>query len=389
MENKECTEIFSKYLRISGLEQFKLERLLPEHSRVVEGFLLAMRSWVDGAKLFPNNNQMDPIYVDLSSDLSLGATAFIHENKGFISVNIGTVLLIKEIFFRLLSHPEVLPLIGNPGIENASLVADTSKLYNSRIYFEKNEDEETKPVDNVRQGYALLLSVIALEFLIMHEYGHHRHGHLLFTESEGYMAEISEFSKPGISLFRTEKDKVLLQMLEFDADAYATSQSLCGLFDKIQNRSQVYLDFLGEDRFEEKMLPLWCFSIFSIFRIFDDGQFKAEDLIRKSHPPHRVRTFTIFNIVEQYFLNEVNNKALWNLFESDIAANSMDEVEDAFALISGQERPNLPHGVDSLLKQETMNHVFVVITKWQEVRAKLLPFSRGINLPDHRVSTEH
>ena len=67
-------------------------------------------------------------HIDFIENSSLNACAFIFEGFDFIGINWGAVLVIREVFDRIMSCPNILPHIGDP-----SKVTALPKLFNMNI----------------------------------------------------------------------------------------------------------------------------------------------------------------------------------------------------------------------------------------------------------------
>src|SRR4051812_40373193 len=57
--------------------------------------------------------KMPPIHFDWIENDCINACAFTHRDKYFIGVNVGSVVYLHSLFSRMLSHPRVLPNVGD------------------------------------------------------------------------------------------------------------------------------------------------------------------------------------------------------------------------------------------------------------------------------------
>jgi hypothetical protein len=227
------------------------------------------------------------IYADFLDDGESNAVADIYGCMGLIGVNKGSVMLPVEMFNRMLSHPLVLPHLGNSRVEKVgpqhregmptnynTLVADRTTT--------GRKSGPTFPIDPTRQAVVLMCSEIAWGFLALHELIHIVHGHVEYlykTRGVPYILEGLQSGKtPALS-----QDDLDFQTLELWADSIANSAVLRGLLTKSPNP---ILNAIFPK--PEQKLALWSFAMHTLFRIWG-LKIDPADLQGHSHPPTLMR----------------------------------------------------------------------------------------------------
>lgn len=151
------------------------------------------------------------IHFDLVEDLRLNALAFATKTIDFVGILAGTVLIIRDLFNRMLAHPEVLPNIG----ESTTEIADGITIPNLNNYAQYL-DPQCFPKCAIRAQYADILTETALKFIAGHEMGHLLNGHCELRSQNAVnilCLERDDDDKPcGL-------DNLSLQTLELDADS--------------------------------------------------------------------------------------------------------------------------------------------------------------------------
>jgi len=255
--------------------------------------------------LFANNliqeykNEFCPklprVHFDFVKDHRLNAFAFYDPQTkcGFIGIRTGAVGLIYDLFYRIMSHPEVLPNLGNVGVErlrqpycSEGIVDDFSKLSilgnnpGGRL-------AEVFPIDDERKRYAESLALIAIEFFVIHELAHLANGH---CEYDNKISSIPLFIEA-----QSGKSKVGLmvkQYFEVVADAHA---SLWTWLKRLKNMSD---DQMTARSLLEKgnsivirtqlLMTDWVLAIVLMFWLFDIST-NPDSLHTADHPPAVLR----------------------------------------------------------------------------------------------------
>jgi hypothetical protein len=219
---------------------------------------------------------MPPIHFEYANHPFVNASAFFmpYNRQGYIAVNTGLVLLVYDLFYRMLSHPEILPESGDATAESVrdpfhteGIFDDYNKLRASRPKMERLAD--TLPRNSQRRKLADSLATLAIDFIIFHEIAHIRFGHCEFVDSSTRTFMIEELAATNNT---TAIDPMTVQFFEWHADGFASnatyttyvadsSQEIQGARRRIQTRgfSLPGYEFLISD---------WAFAIGSLFWLF-------------------------------------------------------------------------------------------------------------------------
>lgn len=154
------------------------------HARVFDSCAYAV------AAIAPNRKQILFVFLDQPE---LNACAFKHGDDGYIGINCGSVLVLHDLFLRMMANPTFMPEIGNAGGEKA--LEKLPRLETNCLALPRTTELPyglvTAPYDPVRTVYAAHLAQIALDFLFLHEYRHVEGGHLHWSNlSTAYMAQV-------------------------------------------------------------------------------------------------------------------------------------------------------------------------------------------------------
>jgi hypothetical protein len=136
-----------------------------------------------------------PIEFVLIDSPSLIARVAQPSDKGYVMISAGTILLLVDLFYRILAHPQSYPNIGNPAAESIQpfhqhgVERDFVVMAHARGY----GIDGVRPRDDERARQAGLLAISAFQFLLLHELAHVEMGHLGYRASKKGMPLISEF----------------------------------------------------------------------------------------------------------------------------------------------------------------------------------------------------
>lgn len=204
----------------------------------------------------------------------------------FIGINIGGLLVLYDAFMKIMSHPENFKDVGDSSIEVIS------KLEGKDMHLDivnAKGHSPTFPNCPIRSNFAQVLTLTALDFLFFHEIGHLRNGHL-----EYYREYLNfNFLPEAFSDLPSNARQDILQALEMDADALATTHTL-------QSACQQW--FVGAENIDgvlanvisacygsiKETVSTVLFSIYIFFRIFDQ-EWRFEKQHTLSHPMPAVR----------------------------------------------------------------------------------------------------
>lgn len=313
------------------------------------------------------------IYIDFIDNLSFNACVAKFKDKYFIGINFGAYVLIKDLFYKILSSKYTFKNIGNSDIESAEDVKMNIFLGEGGITFDATAYTYAVPKDKVRMEYSHVLSSIVLDYIFLHELGHILRGHVDYVlETTGvtewaeifHSAEIKNKIAPSFS-----------QTLEMDADSFSINNILLlvKVFkERVKNEpvsiSETYKEIILND---QQYVDCMVFSLYTLFKIFGF----ANDLNDKyrSHPTPITRVILILTNIAQLIMKGDNFSEAAGSFLKIIG-----EAELCFSKVSYQKTDAVE------LEQNWKASAPVaseIINNWNNVRPFLLKHAYGV-LPD-------
>jgi len=309
------------------------------------------------------------VYIDIIDNSSLNACATKSGQKYFIGIHGGTIFLIYDIFFRMMSSRNIFTGIGDVTKE-----AETKKIFNAQLTdlgqlaVVKDQHEILTPVSYARGLLAQLFIDIAIEFLIAHEYAHIIFGHVDYCHSILGTFEIEETTQKST----TSKviDPLVSQTLEMDADSFATNRGMEMLNLIFTNPNFAVPDAQQFYKNWPSMIKMWVFSIYTFFRIF--GHTNNSNSIKTDlHPPASIRSHLVMANIFSIFQVKYDTSLLSEI--STICIDAALTVEKAFEEISHQGFDLAP--LDFSKKEEALIHGRFLMKNWNIVRPLLEPFT--------------
>lgn len=325
------------------------------------------QAWIDSIRYSKQTmppGTMPYVYFDYIENYGISACASSSLGRQhFIGLNIGAVFMLHTLFDRALSHPEILPLVGEANQETVPPILP--RMYDDfEKYIEyanrQNPIDKCAPVCRERAAHAHLLSTLAIQFLVAHELAHLRNGHI------------------GLTIDRPSMSGLMKQCLEMDADAWATVQGITWLAHRIEDPQFVPKCWkVGESIFDAAVFS-WCFAVYILFRTFDFEDPDFVDVSTLSHPPPQNRIAMVMATIISLLQRDRDENTVYAFLNT--LQNVVKQSEQAFALLTfGEARTGL------LLKafgEEGVAHTKLLTDHWRDVvRPTLLPFSYANDLP--------
>jgi len=252
-----------------------------------------MYYWITRVKSVAESSSMPGIYIDYIANGSLNAVASENEGLGYIGINWGDIIILGDLFCRMLSHPRVMKSIGNVAEEFLDPVFQDGVNLNGDDLQKRrwptgcpqeNQIWAAMPKDLIRLHSAEICRMIALDFLCLHELAHVGYGHIAYYKDKfaiPFLLEIdSSTHPPDLQMTR--------QALELNADAFAASVSLNSF---LSNRRHL-LESIPELKplmSDKVAVFLWGFAIASLFYVFEPS-FDVDSLPSLTHLPASIRS---------------------------------------------------------------------------------------------------
>lgn len=284
-----------------------IEKGILKSTPLIEHILSLLR--VEVEVLRKGEKDLPPIYLDLIENKDFNAFATKRGEQYFIGICAGAIIHSIDVFSRMLSANTILPHLGNAANE-----APPQKIYDIQF---KNTDgslsffsRQLIPKDIVRQEAMVMFVKHMVEFLVIHEYAHIVYGHFNYHAAHP-----------------TTKDALACQVMETDADSFATFIAMNLLFGTNQLRPDLSANLQVYYKDVPSRLKMWLFPIFTYFRLFGFSN-QHYSLEKDIYPPPCCRANIIMDTIHSMVTEEFNLADATSLVS--IITNTMMEVEDAF-----------------------------------------------------------
>lgn len=308
----------------------------------------------------------DEINLYIINASHFGAFATKIDSKYYVGINLGTIAVISDFFSRLVlafrfhSDGRVEKVDDHRAQETSGDPLGTWSEY-------RLSD------DLLHNQTAGAFSWQALNFIIAHELAHILLGHCDFDE----LSNFAYWSDKSIIPLKDSEVALISQALEMQADAIAVRLVLLNLPDPL-------LYFADPDAKTRPVIEpslqlriaYTFFSIFFVFRLFDELHWNQRSLERVSHPPAPMRVFGALG--EGAAIFEVPpNSDLVNFrlcFEAVLSFG-----DSMFALALG--RATNKTGTVASLLDSTREYLLTVEAKQREIIPRLKPLFQNVIIP--------
>jgi hypothetical protein len=298
------------------------------------------------------------IYVDVINDFSLNACAGKKGKRYFIGINIGVLVLLSNILFRMFSSNSVLAEIGDISKEK-----DTRKIYDAQIRnIQKLLDdfnEDLTPKDETRLAAGSFFFKSILEFLMFHEYAHIISGHIDYYSATKGVFKLYEIQSDFHS---SCEDPIFQQTIELLADDFAVFG--CMRFLHHTQLGEMPINPLLKPYFNDwrSTLQFWYLPIYTFFRIF--GHLNHPHLLKLGHHPMpAIRSHLVLESIDHFLDNYFN---VPNHEEVSLSCiESVFKIEDALGKVSEQGKDLRP--LKYILTEEVSNYTKILMNKKDDV----------------------
>ena len=353
-------ELEEKFHKAFGSRGGLLDYKHHTKNSLLNQYLFAIRDFV--GNVYSEINNAPPLYIDVIDNTSLNACATKVDNTYLIGINYGTILVLRDLFMRMLANPNVLINYGNPDEEILH-----NKVYNIQLteYVDISNilgiGHSITPISQFRGELASNLTLSSTLFLAMHELAHVVNGHVDYVSTSHSINIIEEnyagkFANPLVS-----------QTLEMDADCFGIVINVRRILSILKSDIPEFAKPLYKS-FKDS-IHLFSFSVYSLWRLFGMGEYNDEILDTYNYPPPGLRQFMSLSTISTMFL--VDGKP--NEEISNALNRAILDVETAFDAISeyqGTQRP-----IVFALTSNSQKHVDIVRRNWNNVRPLLEPFT--------------
>lgn len=280
------------------------------------------------------------IYVGYIDDLSVNAVAFSNGKTEVVGLNAGLAIGPVKFMFWLMSHPTVFTDIGDIEIESEPDPFDLDILIAPNSLPETDPQsivERTVPKDSRRSSFAIYMTMLFWEFVVLHEFAHLNRGHIRLyqrhSRGSSSLNALSEFEKDQDEDFR------FTQLLEIDADRIAGASLARSVQADGYSRTKRVIGDQGQTRTGDGVSPskayeFWIRSMAMIFMIMS-----LMDSIRnpmspdRSHPHPLIRLNALLHALKYQIAQELGSEeefhkvceravgSVYSVFETGIIPN--------------------------------------------------------------------
>jgi hypothetical protein len=287
------------------------------------------------------------VFIEKESQLNAKAIPFPDGTYG-ISLSYGAVVILTDLFTRMLSYRDVFSEIGSSTKElhNKPTLNDFVDDVKSLIDFDKFGEEDKFnwiiPQDETRQQFSKFLFIKAIDFLILHELYHILNGHLDFLNEGRPQTVLAE------DYYQKNTDKTLLltkKTLEMDADCCAC----CSIVHKTFSDSHSFIGILSSPREFQQFnkdfniaMAYTTFAIYSLFRITACNDYDETNHDFYSHSTPRQRQLGFISTADRYIKERLIPKLGTDAFLIDITKitettfKKTFECEVLYTLLTGK-----------------------------------------------------
>lgn len=308
-------------------------------------------------------------YIDIIDDNEPNAYVTKNGDKYFIGITYGTIVLLNNTFYDMLSSKIFLTDIRDPAKE-----VDTKEMLLIRLtkmgqfMLTKDLPEKPVPINHIRILFAFQLMKMAVEFLVLHEFAHIIYGHLDFVRSVLGSFEVKEIEEKKES--RNCTDPLIWQSLEMNADSYAAKRSIDILEILISNPDALGPELRPYLNEWPSALRMWVYSTYTFFRLFSN-QNNTTGIRNGFHPPPSIRSHLILAVAYSVLGDRIGTHSSENL--SKICMDAIVEVEGFFEEIS-QKEVGFTY-LNFMIEEEVFAHSLLLLKNWKNVEFMLQPFT--------------
>lgn len=320
--------------------------------------------------------KLNDVYVDFIDSTVCNAVVSKKDGDYYIGINAGAVMLLWDMYHKMLASPTVLNGIGNPKIENTEKKTLNAEYTNLGISF-SNYGEGANPVDKDRRTFAQLSLKDGIQYLIYHECCHIVRGHLDFLINNSSFKTWNEFNHNTEQLnngFRS----IDSQTLEMDADSFAINRAFIFYHQAIEEFKNTDSEKWFKD--VSSCAYRWAFSIYSFFRLINNREYTVAQMESLSHPPANVRIALLLGNLATLFSERYDQSIQDEVCKAAVAACL--EAEKAFGEITYQTN-NFNSMREAFLNPNIVDYERKVRSNWDNIRPSLEPYALG-DLPPYR-----
>lgn len=314
-----------------------VEATLPdEHRGMLSGLRASAERTID--EVTKNDTRRPNIYFDFVEDNEFNAFATSMGSDYFILVNTRVVVSIPALFRNLLSLPQFASHIGDPSLETRPPITTVPIGMHESRFIDAMSHVERLPKCPIRERAAARFSQTALNFLLLHELGHIRNGHLPFlfsgTDTMPMLPE-AELKPPD------DRNMLAEHTFENDANSHAVVHGVNAVIRLTRTTTPAPGDPLDAlYATPEHTLYAYLLPVYTLLRALGrTPDWSHEEIWKSSHPPMAIRQYLLTALVSAHLARPGFNFASPEK-PFEIARGVIMDVEQGFSILTGVT-PNL------------------------------------------------
>ncbi|QXX75764.1 hypothetical protein [Methylovirgula sp. HY1] len=301
--------------------------------------------------------------------------AFAHRTSKDIICLYSTPLRVLWSFFNaMMDNRQIFPWVDDVEVLGGTAPAPKGDLFFLRETLPL--DAAGAPFNPIRPRLARALFDVAADFLLLHELGHLRNGHVALLQQRAG-------ARPFRELPYEEADKLEIpeaQALEFDADGFAVQK----VFERVY-KDNPFLEFskgllkdhrLAEDGVHTASWYFTWFAVYSVFRLFDEAM-EISEIPLRMQPPAALRQACLLPAVAA-----MTGRSGWSgLSLQEWVDLATDAGLEAERTLTGLRRmkPD-PHAYLQAWNGGAFDQIGLYLDTWETLGPQLAPLRRGATL---------
>jgi hypothetical protein len=320
-------------------------------------FIKECNSLVDGLEYqYP---KLPKIQIVLVNNDSLNACAIKTTEGYYIGINYGTIIILFDMFTKMMASRSIYTNIGNPEAETIEEKKINVLVDNGTI--KTDSFKAAIPKDSTRYEWANFLHMQALHYLVYHEICHILRGHCDYHFETSNTKQWMEFDSINSERYLDS------QTLEMDADSFAINRIFINgmvVIEKglnVSNSAQMFWKDIGT-YLDNSLFAIYCF-----FRITNISTPDRVSFLSRKHPHPSFRITMILSNILTVMEREsdIISSSQFKIYTDSLIKQTF-LAEDAYLTVTyGQNRIN-----EILLFDRKGNeYVRMLVNNWD----KLLP----------------
>jgi hypothetical protein len=341
---------------------------LPDHAYAgFRPFLAGIKAYVDARNEWLRTNvawakPLPKIVFDFTAQTDMNAKAVVAGGELLIGLSVGSVILAHDLFFRLLSHPAVLPGVGDPEAERAGRAVYQFYFDSDQLVSALGERgltlNDLRPRDPVRDLVARGMAALAVDFLVVHELRHVLAGHTSYLEEK--------YAGAG------DRPTMTNQSLEMDADADAFQNGIGRALYLADDSTRCPANWrpifpAPVDAMRNYLFAIYAFFRYSLgVRLGDQADWKTA-----AYPPEGVRTVMILGRGGHW--PGAVGRADLQAVVGEVNFAVLREAERGISLVTG--RAEEWDQIKAAMSPTACEHVVDIYRTWNTILPELRPHS--------------